>query len=915
MNQTQPLVLLYVFAIATRIPRLLERWPAPLVRGPEWFFGASVPPDFLAGPGRAILRRYRLLLSIPWAIEVLLLAAILLAGRPNAIPWLLVGIGLFTRANYYAVRQWAENQARRFENPAPIRQGSMLALSLEPRRLGSYTNPWVEAVIALTWAGSLIWLSYWYVHLPDRRDAAWLPGAVAVSLYLQAGLLLIKRAIVRARAVVPVENPEQYLVWRDSLRRFSTGRCDFMRLILLVTPVKADVRAATGPQLHGAPLRALIFSFLAVALVTLWYEYRSRREYLEVARRTKPATLIARPDIHQTGKLICFLPSYPALLMRGRDGYALNLASRPARVAGFYLAGFILICSLTSTLRSQPAAPPDAIAGEWNGTIAGKLRVIVRIQTTPDRTWTGVLESPDQGNAKLEIERISYDGGRAIHLELQKISASYDAELAPNSSEMTGVWQQGGARIPLTLRRPGAAPASALKPVTRGRIPLHPCPAIDGGTQALCGTFPVYENRATRAGRKIALNLMLLPALAEKPAADPVFAFAGGPGQGAVEAYPLATYIALLRKQRDIVLIDQRGTGQSNPLGCAVDPHDPQSLINGPASVDSLPACRAELERIADLTQYTTSNSVDDADDIREALGFEQINVLGGSYGSQVSLVYLRRHPTHVRAVLVEGVVPPDYRLPLPFAKTIQASLNHLFEDCAIDPACRQRFPTAKQDFDAVVKRLDREPAKFEFENVTISLTRGAFVSDLRALLYQPGAVSRLPWILRRAYEKDWTPFATAAIATRRAVSSQVARGMSFSVTCAESIPLIAESDILRETAGTALGDFDVRTYQRNCRQWPHATVPADFLAPVRSDVPVLLISGAEDPATPPSFAEHAAKSLTHSRVVTIPKGTHLTASACLDKIIAQFIDTASTAAVDTACVAQIRNPDFVTVP
>jgi pimeloyl-ACP methyl ester carboxylesterase len=242
--------------------------------------------------------------------------------------------------------------------------------------------------------------------------------------------------------------------------------------------------------------------------------------------------------------------------------------------------------------------------------------------------------------------------------------------------------------------------------------------------------------------------------------------------------------------------------------------------------------------------------------------------------------------------------------------------VQHLFADCAADPGCHQDFPNLQAEFETVVKRLDQAPAKFQFPGPSgkpqeITLSRGAFVSDLRPLLYQPGIVSQLPLILHHAHENDWKPFASVVLAMHRAVADSVARGMSFSVSCAESVPFITEADVRRETNGTYLGDYDVRVYQRGCQSWPHAQVPKNFLAPVRSNVPSLLISGAEDPATPPWLAQHAAEHLTQSRVVSIPYGTHLTDAACIDRILVQFVNAGAAAGLDVECVNQIRNPPF----
>jgi len=580
---------------------------------------------------------------------------------------------------------------------------------------------------------------------------------------------------------------------------------------------------------------------------------------------------------------------------------------------------FCIVASLTGRTFGASA---DPIAGEWTGTLAGRLHLVFHIDRSADGALHCILESVDQGDARVPADGASFDEKRTLHVDMKRIGASYEGKLSDDGTLVDGYFQQGGAQLSLVLRRPGAtAPSPTLKAVTRGSIPLQPCLASDGVSQALCGTYDVFENRVSRTGRKIALNLMILPASGEKAEADAVMALAGGPGQGAMSTFPALALIKKLRERRDIVLIDQRGTGKSNPLNCNIDLGNPQIMVDGAYSTDVLPGCRAELEKRADLTQYTTANSADDFDEVRGALGYDKVDLYGGSYGTLAALVYLRRHGAHVRSVTLEGVVPPDYLLPLTFAKTIQEALDHLFADCAADAACHGSFPNLKDDFAATVERLDREPAKLNLPNQTtktpqqVTISRRAFVADLRPLMYQPAIVSQLPLILKRASQNDWRPYASVAIAMHRAIAGDIARGMSFSVFCSEMVPAATEEQIRQETEGTWLGDRDFRLYQKNCGLWAHAAPSAETTAAVRSDVPALLIGGEEDPATPAAFARHAAETLTHSRVVAIPNGTHLTGGACLDDMIVQFVATASTKGMDESCVMKIRNPPFATLP
>lgn len=566
------------------------------------------------------------------------------------------------------------------------------------------------------------------------------------------------------------------------------------------------------------------------------------------------------------------------------------------------------------------AADARSVTGEWQGALAG-LHLIVKIDQAADGTLTGKFISVDQGNVTIPIDTIAFAPGTGLRLELKSIGASYEGKLSDDGSQLVGTWQQGGNSLQLSLHRPGAAATKpTVKARTIGSIAFEPCGTSDGNTQGLCGKYEVFENRAKQSGRKIALNIMVLPSLADKPAADPWFAIAGGPGQSSVEAYPLAGYTRKIRQQRDAVLVDQRGTGKSNPLLCELrDPKIAQEMIGEAIVPEKVRACRTELEKKADLTLYTTSIAADDLDDVRQAMGYDKINIFGGSYGTLAALVYLRMHGDHVRTITLEAVAPPDYRIPLAFPKTTQNSVDQLIARCAADGACNKDFPDLKKEFQAIVDRLEKTPAHFDVDNGAsgtqpVTLSRGMFVAALRPLLYIPGLVSEFPYMIHRAYQDDWSIYGAAVLLIRNAIDKQVDRGMSLSVICAESIPGTTEAMIRRDTAGTYLGDFQVRMYQKACAEWVRGAIPKDFHAPIRSAVPALLISGALDPATPPEASAQAAKDLSNSRVVVVKDGTHGTGSPCIDGLISDFVAQGSSAGLDAACADQIHLPPFLTL-
>lgn len=559
------------------------------------------------------------------------------------------------------------------------------------------------------------------------------------------------------------------------------------------------------------------------------------------------------------------------------------------------------------------------VTGEWRGMIS-TLHLNFTFDSASGDTFAGKLLSPDQGNAEIPVETGSVSPTGAVHVELRSIGATYDGQLAANGNEISGNWIQGGNTIPVILRRPGAAAAaSSLLPRKIGSVGFQPCRTPDGNTEGLCAKYEVFENRASRSGRKIALNIMVLPALSDHPAPDPFVPLAGGPGQSAVEAYTVAGFTTKIRQSRDVILIDQRGTGGSNPLQCDFrDPKDPNAILGETILLDRLRACRTNLEAVADLTQYTTPVSADDLDEVRQALGYDKISLFGGSYGTRAALIYLRMHGDRVRSIGLEAVAPPEYRIPLSFSRTIQSSVDRLIARCEADATCHADFPKLKSEFVEILARLDKSPATFQIkrntgEMQTVTLSRGTFVANLRPILYLPPVISQFPYLIHSAYQGDWTPLGTIVLTLREALEKVIARGMSLSVICAEDIPGMTEESIQKETAGTYLGDYQVRYFQKGCHEWPQGHVPADIHDPVRSTVPALLIAGAYDPATPPEASELAARALTNSRTIAVKEGTHGTGSPCLDGLLAQFVADGTAEKLDTGCVDQIHLPPFVT--
>jgi pimeloyl-ACP methyl ester carboxylesterase len=439
-------------------------------------------------------------------------------------------------------------------------------------------------------------------------------------------------------------------------------------------------------------------------------------------------------------------------------------------------------------------------------------------------------------------------------------------------------------------------------------------PGLEGS--ARCGRLQVWENRKSRSGRRIPLNVVVAPASGpERP--DPVFVISGGPGQSATrDVARVAEELKAERAHRDLVFVDQRGTGGSNALPCVPFGEDDWRLYFGSPEPAQIRACRDRLARGADLARYTTDEAVEDLEQVRQVLGYERINLDAGSYGTRVALVYMQRYPERVRTAVLKGLNAPSLRIPLPFARAGQDALDHLFAECAADADCARAFPRLREEFAAVLERLERAPAKLTITNpatgkpLAVEIDRSAFTARVHLLLFASALARRIPLLVHQAHEGDWLGFAELAAAFGKAIVDQIDFGMQLSVLCAEDLPFIGDAELSRETRGTFLGPHRVRSAKRFCREWPRGKAAPDVRRPVRSQVPTLLVSGAFDPATPPRFAEEVASGLRHARHVVF-QGSHLDGQACTSAMAAAVVEAGSLDGLDTSCSGQVGRPPF----
>ena len=424
--------------------------------------------------------------------------------------------------------------------------------------------------------------------------------------------------------------------------------------------------------------------------------------------------------------------------------------------------------------------------------------------------------------------------------------------------------------------------------VLAAALTLEPCEVRD--VKAECGTLAVADD--------IVLNIVRIPAKERK--GDALFVLAGGPGVGATNMTGFAqeTFGA---GNRDIVLVDARGTGRSHPLRCD-PPAEPFGDLFGPVR---LAGCREKLH--TDLTRFTTRHIVEDLERVRKALGYRTVTLYGTSYGTRVAQEYMRRHPKSIRAVILDGVVPPSLAMPSNYAGYAQRSLHRVLAMCKADPACAAAFP----DLDADLQKMLRAAE----QGITIDgskMERGFFGEAFRNFLYSPAWYAKLPLVIHAAANGDWAPFGEMAKRYSRNIRG-IELGMFLSVTCAEDLPRVDEAAIRRASQGTILGTYRLDQQLGACRVWPRAATDRAMSRPVRSSIPTLIISGELDPVTPPEYGDEVAKTLRRALHVVVPAGSHGGTDACIDALLSEFIREASVEALETACVKEARHPAFVT--
>ena len=459
--------------------------------------------------------------------------------------------------------------------------------------------------------------------------------------------------------------------------------------------------------------------------------------------------------------------------------------------------------------------------------------------------------------------------------------------------------------------------ATPVKPRMLGKIAFKACNLSSAmsrdSIEAQCATFAVPEDRTQANGRKIDLNLAWLPATSDADQApDPVFFLAGGPGQAAVATYPgLDPIFKEVRKHRDIVLVDQRGTGKSNLLTCSMGDGDDPSTPDLLAARAAAAKCVTELSTKADLRHYTTSDAIADLDAVREAIGAARINLVGVSYGTRVAQQYAMHHPNTTRSIVLDSVVPNTLQLGNIFARNLDDALALQFALCSKAPACKGKLGDPRVELGQLLTKLRAAPVEVSYRDATTgeqaqdTLNADTVAGLVRMYAYMPVAGALLPKLIHEANNGRYSGLMALAKMMGGDLKDSMAMGMQFSVICSEdNTGMVART----EDANTVLGNAMTDSMAAMCKVWPKGEVPADFHKALATKVPALVLEGEFDPVTPPRYGEEVVKTLPNGRLFTLRgQGHNVIGAGCMPKLFTQFIEKADAKALDGACLDKLN--------
>jgi len=467
--------------------------------------------------------------------------------------------------------------------------------------------------------------------------------------------------------------------------------------------------------------------------------------------------------------------------------------------------------------------------------------------------------------------------------------------------------------IPLALFLASAVLAQG--PQSHAALKLSDCRiyAAPGfpGIKARCAVFERHLDPADSDSPILKLNVAVVPALSLDPEPDPFVPIAGGPGGASTRFYAAYAHaFEKVRRNRDILLIDQRGTGDSELMGCDFG----DEVLEGQLSLEeTLAYTQSCLDSLPyDPRFFTTSVAVQDLEALRLALGYASLNLYGSSYGTRVAQHYARRYPDTTRSVILDGVAPPQIALGPDIAIEAQKALQAIFNRCAESHDCNNAFPGVADEFAQLEKTLSEAAVSVDIahpisgKQQTVVFGDMEFAGAIRLMSYNPNTVALIPLLVHAAANGNFAPLAASFLAAAQSMSEQLAIGMHNAVICTEDAAFYGDYD-LAALEQTYIGPVMTEVLNAICSIWPAGIIDDDLRAPLATDTPVLLLSGSADPVTPPHFAALAAVEMSNARhLIGKNQGHGLAGQGCMPEIVGRFVESASVDGLETECMQRL---------
>lgn len=455
--------------------------------------------------------------------------------------------------------------------------------------------------------------------------------------------------------------------------------------------------------------------------------------------------------------------------------------------------------------------------------------------------------------------------------------------------------------------------------VGEARLSFGACPQPAMGIFAqgvvTCGVLHVPENRTRPGSRTLTLPFSILKADAPSPGADPVLVLTGGPG-GSAHMDLSSDYmpLAALRARRDIIVLEQRGTGYTSvPLVCDTVSSHPITRIERAA----LTACRDRLRREGvDFSGYDTATNAQDFVDLGRLLDIRRWTLLGNSYGTRLALVLMRDHGENIRAAVLDAAYP--LAMNNFFTGGQLQGFQHVVHACNQDPKCAASHPHLRENFIAAIERFDKNPVTLR----GVRFGGEIVIAVLRAALGRPESVSKIPKAIERAAQGDPESLLALSWITRfpKLPPRYLAHGMYALVECRDSYYQAPPLDA-KETPTGGFAGWPASVVSAVSRLSAHERIMCEIFDPgssaapvggqVRSAIPTLVINGEFDGGTTSEMGEQVAAGLINVTRITTRGGGHSSLeNPCIRSIIGNFVNKPSTS-VDTSCTRTIEPLKF----